>query len=70
MFLALQIATLASIYPRRVPTKNPNEINGLAHRVGWGLSAWADTIGLGIGKANEIKGCAASAIADTANSVG
>jgi hypothetical protein len=63
--LALQIATLASIYPRYVPTKKPNEINGLAWRLGFGLSAWADAIGHGIGKANEIKGFAVSEIADT-----
>jgi hypothetical protein len=70
LFLALHVATLASIYPRYVPTEKPNEINDLAHRVGCVLSAWADAMGRGIGNANEIKGFAVSAIADTESRAG
>jgi hypothetical protein len=52
-----------------VPTKKPNEINGLTWHLGCVLSAWADAMRRGIGKANEIKACAVSAIIDTANGV-
>jgi hypothetical protein len=53
-----------------VPTKKPNEINGLTWHLNCDLSAWTDDMRRGIRKVNEIKACAVSVIADTANGVG